>query len=106
MEFEMNGHKWQIIEENKQNIKQRYESATKEETIEVFGMTDFCQQKIYINQDMHCDIKRHTIMHELLHCYISEYCSIEQNDYNEEIMCDLSANSHDIIHKIVEDYFK
>lgn len=106
MEFEMNGHKWQIIEENKQSIKQRYESATKEETIEVFGMTDFCQQKIYINQDMHYDIKRHTLMHELLHCYISEYCSIEQNDYSEEIMCDLSANSHDIIHKIVEDYFK
>lgn len=24
---------------------------------------------------------------------------------NEEVLCDISANSHDIIHKIVEDYF-
>ena len=25
---------------------------------------------------------------------------------DEEELCDISANSHDIIHKIVEDYFK
>ena len=24
----------------------------------------------------------------------------------QEVLCDISANSHDIIHKIVEDYFK
>lgn len=25
---------------------------------------------------------------------------------DEEVLCDISANSHNIIHKIVEDYFK
>lgn len=106
MKFEINNHRWKIIEESKEIVKQKYEEATKEETIEVFGLTDFCKQEIYINKDMTKDLKRHTLMHELLHCYIAEYCSIEQNNYTEEIMCDISANSHDIIHKIVEDYFK
>lgn len=106
MKFKINSHEWEIIEESKQAVKERYEDATKEETIEVFGLTNFCEQKIYINRDMHKDLKRHTLMHELLHCYIAEYCSIEQNNYNEEVICDISANSHDIIHKIVEDYFK
>lgn len=106
MKFKMNNHEWEIIEETKEFVKQKYEEETKEETIEVFGLTQFCEQKIYINKDMHLDLKKHTLMHELLHCYIAEYCSIEQNDYTEEIMCDISANSHDIIHKIVENYFK
>ena len=106
MKFKMNNHEWEIIEERREFVKQKYEEATKEETIEVFGLTQFCEQKIYINKDMHKDLKRHTLMHELLHCYIAEYCSIEQNNYNEEVICDICANSHDIIHKIVEDYFK
>ena len=106
MKFKMNNHEWEIIEADRQFVKQEYEKATNEETIEVFGLTNFCEQKIYLNKNMHKDLKKHTLMHELLHCYISEYCSIEQNNYTEEVMCDISANSHDIIHKIVEDYFK
>lgn len=45
-------------------------------------------------------------MHELMRCYIEEYVSLELEDYKEETMRNISANSHDIIHKIVEDYFK
>ena len=45
-------------------------------------------------------------MHELMHCYIDCYVSFQAVVYNEEILCHISANSHDIIHKIVEDYFK
>ena len=105
MKFKMNNHEWEIIEIKKEIIKQKYEEATEEKTIEVFGLTNFCEQKIYLNNDMCKGIKQHTLMHELMHCYLAEYCSIEQNNYTEEIMCDISANSHDIIHKIVEDYF-
>ena len=100
----MNNHDWEIVEESRQVVKEKYEDAMNEKTIEVFGLTNFCEQKIYINKDMNKDLKEHTLMHELLHCYIAEYCSIEQNDYNEEVMCDICANSHNIIHKIVEDY--
>lgn len=101
----MNNHEWEIVEESNEIVKSKYEEVMKEETIEVFGLTNFCEQKIYLNKNMHLDLKKHTLMHELLHCYISEYCSIEQNNYTEEIMCDISANSHDIIHEIVEKYF-
>ena len=31
---------------------------------------------------------------------------IYEKEMNEETLCNISANSHDIIHKIVEDYFK
>ena len=51
-------------------------------------------------------MKRKKLMHELMHCYIEEYVSLELEDYKEETLCNISANSHDIIHKIVEDYFK
>ena len=30
---------------------------------------------------------------------------VVSEDYNEEDLCNISANSHDIINKIVEDYF-
>ena len=51
-------------------------------------------------------IKRKTLIHELTHCYIREYITHEEKNYSEEMVADISANSHDIIHKIVEDYFK
>lgn len=60
MLFKMNNHEWKIVEESKQIVKEKYEEATKEETIEVFGLTNFCEQKIYINQDMSKDLKKHT----------------------------------------------
>ena len=44
-------------------------------------------------------------MHELMHCYIEEYISLSLEEYDEETMCNISANSHDIIHEIVDTYF-
>lgn len=106
MNFIINNHEWQIVEISKEILKQKYEEGTEEKAVEVFGLTNFCEQTIYLNKTMHENLKKHTLMHELLHCYISEYCSIEQNNYNEEVMCDICANSHDIIHEIVKKYFK
>jgi hypothetical protein len=40
-----------------------------------------------------------------MHCYIGCYL-YEFKSFDEENVCNISANSHDIIHKIVEDYFK
>ena len=55
--------------------------------------------KVYIG------ITKQTLYHELMHCYLWSYIHIF-NEISEEAMCDISANSHDIIHKIVEDYFE
>ena len=54
---------------------------------------------------MHKEQKRQTLLHELMHCYVWSYvCGF--NNISEEALCDISANSHDIIHEIVENYFK
>ena len=63
------------------------------------------EQTIYIDKDLHIEQKRQTLMHELMHCYIGNYL-YSTKEYTEEDLWNISANSHDIIHKIVEDYFK
>ena len=35
-----------------------------------------------------------------------QFLGIESIEPTEEVMCDIAANSHDIIHKIVETYFE
>lgn len=106
MKFKMNNHEWEIIEIDKHTIKKIYEEEMEEKTLYVYGLTKYDNHKIYINEELCDDMKKKTIMHELMHCYIEEYVSLELEDYQEETMCNISANSHDIIHKIVEDYFK
>ena len=58
-----------------------------------------------LNKDIHIEIKKKTLYHELTHVYIREYLTSRDISPDEEVLCDISANSHDIIHKIVEDYF-
>lgn len=60
---------------------------------------------IYLDKDLPNDRKRQVLMHELMHAYISSYIT-NTDTFNLEAVCDISANSHDIIHKITEDYFK
>ncbi len=105
MTFEMNNRIWEIKEISKQDIIYYYKNVTKEEDIEtVFGLSDFENQIVYINNSIKLDKKKQTLMHELMHVYIDEY-RLPKNEYSEEELCNFSANSHDIIHKIVEDYF-
>ena len=106
MKFKMNNHEWEILELPKEQIKLIYEKEMNEETLYVYGLTKYDNHKIYINEELCFDMKRKTLMHELMHCYIEEYVSLELENYEEETLCNISANSHDIIHKIVEDYFK
>ena len=106
MKFKMNNHEWELLEISKEQIKELYEKEMNEEALMVYGLTKFDNNKIYINEELCYDMKRKTIMHELMHCYKEEYISLGLNEIDEETLCDISANSHDIIHKIVEDYFK
>ena len=41
-----------------------------------------------------------------MHVYKDVFIGNEEWKISEEELCDISACSHDIIHKIVEDYFK
>ena len=105
MTFFMNNHEWQIVELAREDIKKIYEQEMGEETIYVYGLTKYDNHKIYINEELCHDMKRKTLMHELMHCYKEEYVSLSLDEIDEETLCNISANSHDIIHKIVEKYF-
>lgn len=104
MKFEINGRLWKIEEVDKEWLLEEY----KKEYIDAvycFGLTRYSQQIIYINNEPCRDVKKQTLYHELMHCYLWSYIHIFDN-VSEEALCDISANSHDMIHEIVETYFK
>lgn len=108
MEFEMNGRKWVIKEVPQSTFWEDDGELDKMNNNECyFGRTKFRLQEIWIDESLLADLKKKTLYHELLHCYIGSYlCFYDMNGQSEDFWCEISSNSHDIIHKIVEDYFK
>ena len=106
--FLMNNRKWQIIELSQEEIREKireYKYDGEPKDGKYFGLTYMDSQTIYIDKDLHIEQKKQTILHELMHCYIGCYLFDSSNNYTEEDLCNISANSHDIIHKIIESYF-
>lgn len=112
--FKMNNVEYTIKEVSQQEYKELRIKEDEEEGVEISdvksgiyqGSTHHTKGVVYIDKNLPHEIKRKTLIHELTHCYIREYITHEEKAYNEEMVADISANSHDIIHKIVEDYFK
>jgi len=102
MKFKMNNVEY-IIKE----VSQDYLNSEKidEEDGYYYGKTYFMTQEVCIDKDTSLERKRKTLIHELTHVYIREYLTTRDINTDEEVVCDVHANSHDIIHKIVEDYF-
>lgn len=103
MTFEMNGCKYEIKEVDQEELQSL---IADEEDGYYYGQTRFQKQVIYIDKNLSYERKRKTLIHELTHVYIREYLTTRDINPDEEVLCDIHANSHDIIHKIVEDYFK
>lgn len=103
MKFKMNNVEYTIKE-----VSQDYLQNEKVEENDgyYYGKTYFMTQEVCIDKDLSKEKKRKTLIHELTHVYIREYLTSRDIEQDEEVLCDICANSHDIIHKIVEDYFK
>lgn len=86
--------------------KEFYKSSNDEEDGYYYGQSHFHTQEVWIDKDLPEYKKRKTLYHELTHIYIKEYLTTQDINPNEEVLCDICANSHDIIHKIVDNYFK
>lgn len=109
MKFKMNNRTWQIKEMSQKEIKQHLKSNDANFNVEngkYYGSTLYDEQLILLDKDLHKEQKRQTLKHELMHCYIGTMFSWQIENWNEELVCDISANAHDIIHEIVERYFK
>lgn len=103
MKFKINDRDWEILEVNQAKMRELEHDEDEKNTY--FGLTNYEEQLIYIWEDLHPQQKRQTLIHELFHCYVGCYYSFQDTAYSEEIVCNLVGNSHDIIHKIVDDYF-
>jgi len=106
MVFKMNNRVWEIIEKPLKKIQEIYKQRAEEDPPYLFGLSVIGEHIIYLNNEICDDKKRQTLLHELMHCYKTEYISTSIDKIDEEMLCDISANSHDIIHEIVEEYFK
>lgn len=112
MKFLMNDREWTIKEVEQEEF---WKDEGEEEKIGSkeyhtnyhFGRCIFSTREIWLWKDVSEEQKRKTLYHELMHCYRGMYIGFYDIDgQDEDMWCEISANSHDIIHKIVEDYFK
>lgn len=103
MKFKMNNVTYTIKEVSQ---KEFWDYQVDEKDGYYYGQSHFQTQEVWIDKDLSIEKKRKALYHELMHIYIREYLTSQNISSNEEVLCDISANSHDIIHKIVEDYMK
>ncbi len=105
--FKINNKKWEIKEisqnEMREQLKQHNDRV--EEFGKYYGLTYADTQTIYLDKDLCLDRKRTTLLHELGHCYITTYITHLDQNYSEEDVVDIIANSHDIIREVVDKYF-
>lgn len=103
MKFKMNNSEWEIKEISNAEMNV-IASSDKRETF-THGMTQYDCNTIFINEET--VNKKKTLYHELTHCFMSEYGHNQwTKEFNYEDVCEIVASSHDIIHEIVEEYFK
>ncbi len=106
MKFKINDDEWEIIETSQEKMFAEYNEEFKNDGIFYNGITCPMKRKILLYKDLPQQQKKKTLYHELMHCYLFTYISFNNIGFCIDDFCDISANSHDLIHKIVEDYFK
>lgn len=109
--FKMNNRNWSIIETTQQEIKTivNKRKANEEENIKstdtrYYGITYTDENIIYMDKEICEDRKIPTLIHELAHCYIAEYITHLDKNYDEEMVADIVSNSYAIINDIVNKY--
>lgn len=105
MKFKMNGYDWVIEYKTTEELKKELNKEDDKEYY-CYGLTVFSKQRIYINEEVSKQRQRHTLYHELMHCYIGSYINDEMLSFDEEALCNISAKSHDIINNIANDFFE
>ena len=104
MKFKINNRTWTIKETTQDKMKEIMNSTNGDGYY--YGITKYTTQEIYLCNELNKEQKRQTLIHELMHCYLGVYASFQFESMDIELICDVVGNSHDIINKIVNKYFK
>ncbi len=103
MKFKMNELEFEIKYATADEVKAVFNDKSEESYY--YGSTTMSTQEILINKEVSLEKQKETLYHELMHCYI--YCYLcDGIQFDEEGICNISAKSHNKIHKIAEDFFK
>ena len=74
MKFKINNRTWKILELSQEEIKKEFKRHLDGEPGEngkYFGITYADEQTILLDKDLHIETKKHTLKHELAHCYMN-----------------------------------
>ena len=105
--FTMNGIIWMIKEVSQETFWEDDHEEFKDDGSYFFGRCKVNNNEIWIWKDIvSMQQKRQTLLHELMHAYLFSYLTFNNIEYDTDTWCDISANSHDMIHDIVDRYFK
>lgn len=104
MEFEMNDRIF-TIKKVDQDILFNHNKKINDGTANYFGLFLPYEQMILLDDNISYEQAIKTLIHELTHCYIWSY-GISCDSYDDEDICNINANSHIIINRIVSDYIR
>ena len=102
-QFYMNERCWKIYIKSQQEMKDYYDEN---DSGYYYGQTHFITQEIWLSDDVPDTQLDKTLFHELMHCYIRMYITTQELEYNEESLCDISANAYEIITSIITDFYQ
>lgn len=100
-DFVMNGIQFKIYQVSQEKLLEYYNEENKGY---YYAQTHFRTNEIWLSNDMCEKRMQQTLYHELMHCYINTYITTQDLEFSEELLCDISAKSHDIIDEITQGY--
>ena len=103
MKFKINNSNWKIIELNTTELSQKI-NGNEDEFL--YGFCSYTENIIYLNNMLVEDRKRHTLIHELTHCWTFENGWGFSDDVSREDLCNIVAGINSFINEIVNKYFK
>lgn len=108
MKYNINEIEWEIIEVGQEELISDYKKDSPKANIEgsyIYGRTYYPENKIKLSEELTEAEKKKTLKHELCHCWMWNNANHGREEYNDEDICEIVANSNNFINQIMNKYF-